>query len=324
MSIIASDLKWYRSAVVTNTVANGGRMSNSQIVSNVRNNLFPDVKEAERAAGITRYRKLFLKVANADSLTLYNGIIYMGSITPAEDYVSFFAGTQTDTQNDITSPREYGAGFLSSVLEAGTSVFDVMLESDSLVVFYNGDTICISDGTNEEYHHNVSISKTGDVVTITLDAGDQISNTFDIGETVSSCIDCGDVKGSFDNWDISSASGVFDIGEYPVIVNSIGGVFDTWTLSFTSSSAFDCVGSVVGSVTSGNTSTSFSPLNSNFSDPYFTLNNLGFGGTWSTGDTIIFRTIPAAIPVWFKQVVPENASSYSGNSFSFKAAGESA
>ncbi len=326
MSVSAAELKWYRSKTVTNTAANGGALSKDQIVTDVRGNVFPDVSQAEREAGITRYRKRFIKVASVTNDILYNSKVYLTTVTPADDYVSIFAGTQMDTQNDIDEyVVEYGVGTLDTNVAAGENVLAVVLENEDLDIFRDGDTIWIGDDTNEEYHENVTVSKTGDVVTITLEAGDQLSNSYLSSNTfVSSCLLLGDIEPDVEDWAESSASGTYDETTYPVIVSNIGGIYEDWTITFTSASNFNCSGAGVGAVAVGNINNNYSPTNPDFTQPYFTLNKNGFGGTWDTGNTIQFRTIPAAKGIWFKQVVPAGSVSYSGNNFNFRIVGESA
>jgi hypothetical protein len=41
----------------TTPAQNGGRMASTQLVSGVKNNLFPDVSQAERLAGSVKWRK---------------------------------------------------------------------------------------------------------------------------------------------------------------------------------------------------------------------------------------------------------------------------
>ena len=62
MTIVRAELKAYKA--LTNVVggSNGGHMSNNLITSGALNNVFPDVTEAERTAGLTTYRKVFHKV----------------------------------------------------------------------------------------------------------------------------------------------------------------------------------------------------------------------------------------------------------------------
>ena len=326
MSIASSELKWYRSKTVTNTIANGGKMSKNVIASNVRGNVFPDVSEAERNAGMTRYRKLFGKVENVSNETLFNSYVHLTTITPADDYVTLIEGTQINTENDLDDyDREYGASVLAVNADAGSSELSLTLEHADMDCFQDTDTIWIGDGTNQEYHHNVTVAQTGTAVTITLDTGDQLANSFTTNNTyVASCIDFSDVEGSVSEWLESSGAGTFNETTYPVIVNNVGGVYEDWTITFTSATAFSCSGAELGVVGTGTTANSFSPNNADFSVPYFTLNKDGFGGTWANGNTIQFRTHPASVPVWFKQVVPTSTLSYSGNNFTFRLVGESA
>ena len=55
----ATDLVLRKSVTVSDAGTNGGRISYTQITSNVLNNLFPNVMESERTNGATRYRKFF-------------------------------------------------------------------------------------------------------------------------------------------------------------------------------------------------------------------------------------------------------------------------
>ena len=56
MTISSSELKRYKPATITDTPANGGKMSAVESVSALKNNVFPDVSEDERTTGVTRYR----------------------------------------------------------------------------------------------------------------------------------------------------------------------------------------------------------------------------------------------------------------------------
>lgn len=327
MTISSSELKWFKSLTVGDTSANGGKMSANESVSNVKNNVFPDVSEAERTAGKTRYRKLFAKVANDDDDTLFSGKIHATEHTPGNDYMVLFAGTQVDTQNDITgSERQYGGGGLTTNVSAGATAFDVTVEDTSLILFINGDTIWIGDGVTEEYHENVTISKTDTTVTITLDTGDQLANDYTVaGNAVGASVyESGDIKGSYDNWVETSGFGTYDEATTPPEIDNLGSIEETWTVTRTSATAFDCAGAAVGAVGSGNISGDFSPNNPDWAKPYFILRAASWGGTWTSGDTIVFKTHPAAQPMWFKEVVPAGSSAYSNNTFKTRIAGEAA
>jgi LysM repeat protein len=327
MTILSSELKRFKSATITDTSANGGKMSATESVSAVKNNLFPDVSEAERVAGKTRHRKQFAKVANDADETLFNGRLHLTQHTPGQDYITFFPGTQINTQGDITgSERQYGAGALKTNVAAGATSFVVTIENSVLTLFVNGDMVWIGDGVNSEYHDNVTISKTGADVTITLDTGDQLANAYTVaaGTVGASVYQAGDVKGSVDGWSETSAAGTYDETGNPVEIDNIGSIEDTFTITFSDASNFSCSGAGVGSVGTGNISTDFAPNNPNFSKPFFTLRAAGWGGTWANGDTVVFSTHPAALPIWFKQIVPAGCASYSSNNFKTLFGGESA
>ena len=327
MAITATELKRYKSATITDTTANGGKMSAVESVTGVKNNLFPDVSEAERTAGVTRYRKMFCKVANDDDDTLSNGKIHLTQHSPGEDYVIIFEGTQIDTENDITgSERQYGAGALASDVSAGATTFDVTIENTGLTIFVTGDMIYITDGTNSEYHDNVTISKSGVTVTITLDTGGQLANAYTTANNSvgASVCETGDVEGSIASWTETSSAGTYDESANPVEIDNIGSVEDNWTLTFSSSSDFSVTGAGEGAVGSGNITTDFSPSNSDFTKPFFILRSAGWGGTWASGDTITFTTHPASKAIWCKQIVPAGSASYANDNFKTLFGGESA
>jgi hypothetical protein len=321
MSILASEIKFYRSVAVNDTTSNGGRMSSNEIVDNVKNNLFPDVPQAERTAGSTKYRKAFIKFANDDDLEAIDPKVFVETFTPAQDKITIFPGTFIDTQNDITgSERQYGCGQLNANVSAAATEIQVLTEGAALNCFQDGDTIRISDKPNvssptgnEEYAViSGAPSYVGDVATITLAAG--LVNGYSASNTrVASCIEADDTAGSYTDPVVGSSAGTFDDETYPSVIDSVGGVTQNWTITFTSATAFNLVGDILGSMGGGTISSDFAPNNSTFSKPYFTLNHLAWGGTWANGDTLTFTTHPAAIPIWYKRTVPASCPSLSGN-----------
>ena len=68
MPILDNEIIWRPAALMSDTVPaqNGGRMTLSQLVSGVKNNLFPDVSQSERTAGSTKWRKAFVHINSAD------------------------------------------------------------------------------------------------------------------------------------------------------------------------------------------------------------------------------------------------------------------
>lgn len=316
MPVLTSEIKWMRSATFNNTSGNGGRMSDTEIVSDVRNNIFPNVTQAERTAGLTRYRKAFIKNVNADDLPAESPKIFVENYAAGEDRVTIFPGTQTDVQSGITgSERQYGCGQLDQ--DTGTSAMqiDVEVEDADDDIFQDGDLIRISDkdeiggSGNEEYVRLYGAAiYTGNIATLTLDTP-LVNEYAAVNTRVASVYEPADIETAVDTPVVTSSGGTFADGSHPITAGNRGAIEQDWTLTFSSSSAFTVSGDTVGSVGSGNTGENFEPVNPGTGQPYFSIDYLAFGGSFVNGDTITFSTSPAALPIWYKQTVPAGAAS---------------
>ncbi len=343
MPIQSTEIKLYKSATANDTPSNGGVMSTNEVADGIKNNVWPDVPQAERTAGSIKYRKSFIKIANDDDITLVDPRIFIETHTPGDDSIVLMAGTQTDTQaaaDDYT--RFYGAGDLNADAIAAATSITVNVESgnESGVgnheIFQNGDLIRISDKTSVDagtgsteflrLDATTGVSWNGTVATLTFEAGAELANAYLAVDTrVASVIEPSDISASSDGWGESSASGTYDETTYPPVLDSIGSIEQTWIISFTSATNFSCTGDTVGAVGSGSIGGGdFAPNNSDFSKPYFTLSDTGWGGTWTNGDTISFTTHPTAVSFWQKRTVPAGASSLSGDKVIVAISGESA
>lgn len=333
MSILQSEIKWYKAAEMNDQTSNGGRLTATVSPSDVKNNLWPDATQAERTAGSTKYRKLFIKIDNSEDLALQDSKVFVENQTDGDDSVTIFPGTQTDTQNDLTgSERQYGCGALNADVNAGATSMSVATEGASLAIFQNGDKIRISNkadindsGGAEEYVTITSVpSYSGDVATFNftpaLASGYAAANS-----RVMSVIEVGNIVGVYDSFTVTSGdSGTYDDGTYPIEVSNIAGIEQDWTLDFTSATQFNISGNTLGAaIASGTVGTGAAPVNSDYALPYFTLDPAGFGGTFQTGDTITFTTHPAAYPVWHKRIIPALANSLTGNEAVVAVDGES-
>lgn len=315
MGIISNELKLYASQTVNNTTTNGGRLSANQLTSNTNNNIFPELSSVELAAGLTRYRKVHFKIADSENTIASSVKLFLSTITSsAFSRLTFWNGTQRDTQADITgSERKYGVGTLNADVTTSDNTIVVDFETGSAAdtVVQSADTILISDGVNSGYYTVATggVTWAGEQATIVLTT--TLANNFDATTpqtTVASVLTKTDVKTTQSNWVETSTSGTYNDGTYPLELENLSTIEQTWTLIFTSSSAFGVVGDTVGSVSTGTTAGDFAPTNSDFSLPYFTLLSAGFGGTWASGDTIVFQTHPASVPIWLKYVVSAGAS----------------
>jgi hypothetical protein len=323
MTITPSEIKNMKSAVNNGTAANGGRMSTIQAVSGVADAYFPRASNAERVAGRTWYAKRFVKVENAANETLTNAGAYLDYPTPADDKILLLAGTQTNTQGDLTgSEAKYGAGFLDAAVDIGdlTLVVNVDASAGADNIFRDGMRIRVSDKeTPDALAGNESILTisgapvvVGDQVTITVAAPG-----FDIGYAsgakVSGILEIGDIKCTVTGFTVNSVAGTYDDETYPVVGNNIGCIEDTITLTFTSSTAFNITSAQRGALGSGSVVAGAAPTNSDFGVAFWTLQAEGFGGAFVAGNTITFATHPASFPYFLKQVIPPNCNSLANN-----------
>lgn len=323
MPIAAANLKFYRSANVSDADANGGRMSASEIVSGAAKNVFPAVGESERTAGSLKYRKVFCKNANADGLTLQDGKVYLDQYTLGDDIVTFFAASQVDTQDDITgSEKQYGCGKLDANVSAAATVVTVLVEDGAAQPFEDGDEIRITNKANVEAAGQEEIVTivgapvvAGDVVTITFTpalangysaSASRVMNVYrpTPADVVARASDQSEMM-------VTSAAGTFDADN--LLADNIGSVQQDWTLTFTSGTTFNAVGDALGAQGSGSIGAGAAPDNADFGEPYFTMQAAGFGGTWLAGDTIEFTTYPSAVPVWMRREVPAGSAASTTN-----------
>ncbi|MBF0262456.1 MAG: hypothetical protein HQL97_11570 [Magnetococcales bacterium] len=342
MAIQASEIKWYRSRVVNDGPTNGGTMSALEIQDGVKNNVWPDVPQAERNAGSVKYRKSFIKIANDDDLALTAPRLFIETGTPGDDRVVVLAATQTDTQAEASGyTRCYGIGFLDGPILADDASLQVVVEpgnaAEGDAIFQDGDLIRVSDQSsldaptgNSEFLRLASsnaVTWNGNLATLTLADGNRPARNYAAGVTkVASVIEGADITTGLSDWQISSPAGSYDRTGFPPALDHIGTLEQTWTLTFTSATQFVCVGNDLGIVGSGAIQTDFSPINPDFAKPYFTLSGGSppWGGTFASGDTVTFVTHPAALPLWEKRTVPAGANSHSGNQVIVAISGESA
>jgi len=245
MSILSSELIWLRPALQSDTVPtqNGGRCTQTPIVSNVKNNLFPDVSAAQRASGIEHWRKVFVAVQNADNLTLVDPRCSIEIGTPGDSHVLLYPGTLTDTQDQVTA-RPYGYGTLTTAADAADTEISVTTEADfsgmAAKPFQVGDIVRIDaratvlDTGLSEYAEIDSVSYTGTALTIGLTAG--LTNAYSAGAKVSSAIEPGDLATAVSAKSVTGGI-AYDDTTYPIVVPQIGGVYQTWTVTVTDHTA---------------------------------------------------------------------------------------
>jgi hypothetical protein len=335
MSIVAAELLWYNAASISDTVpaSNGGRPSQTQNVSGVKNNIFPDVSAAQRAAGVEHYRKLFIQVKNADDLSLVDPKLSIESGTPGDSHVLLYPGTWVDTEATM-SGRPYGYGTLTSAADAADVSIDVTTEANWASMdagdrpFQVGDIIRIdarSDVTQtglSEYAEIDTVSYTGTALTIGLTVG--LVNSYSAGVHVASVIEPGDLEVTYTSKSVTGGV-TYDDTTYPITVPQIGGVYQVWTVTVTdhATGALSVAGDTLGAVGTGAQGVDLSPSNPN-GGTYFTVDADGWGGTAATGDTLVFTTVPAGCAVWYHRIVPAGAAAISSDPVDVCIEGETA
>lgn len=336
MPILDDEIVWRPAALISDVTPaqNGGRMAFSQLVSGVKNNLFPDVSQSERTAGSVKWRKAFIHVNSAQDTALLNVRLFLDSLTPAGDFVVFQQGTQTDTEDQIAG-RPYGIGTLYAPIVGGATQMQVVCEHNAeyatLQPLRVGDVVRVSDrpstggAGNEEWVTVSGVSYGADFATV--DVSPALVNSYATSNTlVSSVLELPSVAAGVTGVSVTSAAGSFDsatVGN--LVANNKGAIEETWTLTFTSATTFSVSGNTVGALADpGSVSADYAPLNPATGTPYFTIKPAAWGGTFQTNDTVTFSTHPAAIPIWYRRQVPAGTSSLANDYTSLAIHGESA
>jgi len=336
MPILDNEIVWRPAALMSDVTPaqNGGRMAFSQLVSGVKNNLFPDVSQSERLAGAVKWRKAFIHVNSAQDTALLNVRLFLDSLTPAGDFVVFQPGTQTDTEDQITG-RAYGIGTLYAPIVGGAVQIQVACEHNAeyatLQPLRVGDVVRVSDrpstggAGNEEWVTVSGVSFGTDFATV--DVTPALANSYATSNTlVSSVLELPSAVAGVTGVSVISAGGSFDsatVGN--LIAHNKGAVEENWTLTFTDASTFTVSGNTVGTLASpGSVSADYAPLNPATGTPYFTLKAIAWGGTFQANDTVTFATQPAAIPIWYRRQVPAGTFSLANDFCSLAIHGESA
>jgi hypothetical protein len=315
-------IKWLYAALNSfdTPAANGGRPTASEAVSGVKNVLFPDVSSAERAAGVSRARKVFIAHQADDNGALVSPRISLEGPSEGDDYYLISPGTLTDTE-DTRSGRPYGYGTLASGASAGATSITVTVEhadyaSLSPNPFQVGDLVrvdaraTIEDSGLSEYRTVASVSYAGATLTLGIDA---LENDYAAGAHVASVIEPGDTAPSAGS--VTETGGVTYGGT--IAVTSAGAILQTWTITVTDATtgALQVDGDTLGSgVATGAQGADLAPLNPDTNAPYFSLPADGWGGTAADGDSISFTTTPAQIGLWYDHHVPAGAGTLASSS----------
>ena len=336
MPILDNEIIWRPAALMSDTTPaqNGGRVAFAQLVSGVKNNLFPDVSQSERQAGAVKWRKAFIHVNSAQDTALLNVRLFLDSLTPAGDFVVFQPGTQTDTEDQIAG-RPYGIGTLYAPIVGGATQLQVACEHNAeyatLQPIRVGDLVRVADrpstggAGNEEWVTVSGVNYGTDFATV--DVSPALVNSYaTLNTLVSSVLERPSAVAGVTGVSLISGGGSLDSATAGnLVAHNKGAVEENWTLTFTSATTFTVSGNTVGTLASpGSVSADYAPLNPATGTPYFTIKAIGWGGNFQTNDTVTFATQPAAIPIWYRRQVPAGTFSLANDFTSLAIHGESA
>lgn len=294
--------------------ANGGRPSNNRIVSGRENNVWPPLTTAQRAAGQIIAEKICVQNRNASGEGASDPMIGCAAPNPSDDINWIVAGTQDDMQSDIASgARRYAAAKLAAAAAAGASSIALTLESAELAgAFASADTVLIHDGSADPTGSTVvrefavidSVSASGTALTLTLVA--PLANSYPAtGVCASMYRPGGDWRPQVSGIQQSGA-GTYDFTNHPLVLDNRGTVRRRWTLTYTGATAGELSGDDLGSLGAFDLTADLAPLGPD-GYPYFTLAAAGHGDAHAAGDTLIFETSAAVLPVWWFKQTPAGA-----------------
>lgn len=121
MAITAALIKWYQCLTWTEGSTHGGDIdTGNEITSGADQNIFDDVTNAERVAGDTEYRKIYIRNENADTWQAVK--LWISQFTDStDDEISIALGTNAGVQ----SVEGVGATYVSPDSKVHTDVLTI-------------------------------------------------------------------------------------------------------------------------------------------------------------------------------------------------------
>ena len=322
--MLDADFKPYYPVNVTNTSAHGGRMSNNMIISGQEENVFRNKSTADRAAGVIEYEKIFAKAADDADAVLVVARAYLAKPCEGDDWCTIFAGTQTDTLNDITgwgtgadSKTKYGTAWVTTNVTAASRTIKVTVDNAVMLaagvdrIFRVGGKCKLADDSNIEEIEISAVSETGLEITITTVADITRGYTVAAHSRLSSIMEIGTVQTS--SVAVGHTGGAdYNHTGYAPLLDNIGTLEEQIVFTFADATNFTAVGDTLGSLGSGTVSADFTMTNTALSKPLAKMYAAGWSGlTIAAGDTFTLRLHPAAAPIWQKRQTPAGAASIS-------------
>lgn len=317
MPVTSSNIILRAPTTIDDSDHNGGVITWSQIPSTSKNNIFPDVRSSERLAGSVKRRKVFVHFTPHDNAAAYDVYVVPVAPTPAGDHCLMYKGTASETQAAFLAAnrRPYGVCTVNSGAVAGSTSLVLQAESDA-PIFEAGDRIVVTDkpsptsnSGSEEFIQVASATYAAGQWTLTL--ASPLTLTYALSPVrAGSCMGFGDVQVAVEALTQTSAQGLFNPAAVTVSAGSTL-IQERITISFTSSTEFEVMGSVSAVLPPGVVGSVYSAGGS------FSIPAGAWSGTWQADDQVAFDVVPATLAFWLERVIPANTPSFSDNRFSF-------
>jgi hypothetical protein len=233
------------------------------------------------------------------ALKVYDSAATPVTVDPSDYTVDMDAGT-------VTLTAGYVPGDYTTPIKVEHRIEDMALLAD---VQITGD-LAFTRQISHTYPANTSYVSTA------LIMGDQTARVTNVFDQASWSNVWSDTQSG------GSANGTFNDITYPITVENKDCIQERWAIVFTGSTTFNVIGENVGLIATGNTSTNLTPNNPNTGQPYFSLNALGWGAGWSSGNTLRFNTVAANFPIWVARTVQQGDASETQDYFQMQVRGD--
>ena len=313
MAISNEDLKTFYSARRSDVLAeNGGRRSNTQIISGAKNNQFTDLSDDQRRAGLQRARKETLVNHNADNIEGLSPWLALDKPTQYGDSAYFVITTADSFESDLTGVEpKYSAGLLTAEAVAGSITLVLEMEPGLASIFGDGDHIWVhtmdsisgaGEGTKERHIISGAPVVAAQQVTITLASA--LASTMPIGAKVCRIYRHHESLKPRSSLVSQSGAGTFDFSGYPPELTNRGTIRQRWTADYVSAGQVAVSGDELGSLGTFAITGDIAPINPASGQPYFTLPAGGHGAAHVAGDKLVFDTFGAELHYFIFNTVP--------------------
>lgn len=307
MTIQNTDIVIYKASKTT------GKMLPTVLLSDIKNALFKDVSQAERASGSHTYEKVFVKVQNADNTVLSSVKIMLDEVVSGLEQLSLVETTESETETElrarVNSTFKFPIGVVNNAT-TGNNTISIDLNNTSNTKFSEGKLVRITLKANVNDAGAEEYVRLGSEVSINID--NQVFNldspiVYDYPGTakVEACIEIASIKAIIVSavWEQAgeSLSGVL-IEE--ASISNRGGITQQYTLTFESASVFRVAGDVSGALDNGSIYSSYEVLNPENAEVMLHLTTAFWDTARQLGDIITIVTKGSYVPVFVERIVP--------------------